>query len=125
MSLASPSPTYLLLQMLLAALIVVILCSQYGAATIIAKSTVNECINFGEPELLNKKGDLCGKKLVIALTVSGNEVNFELIFLDVCLTYRCGIDTFNRERLNIWRQTLQKLQTALQISLKIYSLKIR
>ena len=80
MSLASP--TYILFQILLAVLIVVILCGQHGAATIIAKSTVNECINFGEPELLNKKGDLCGKKLVIALTVSGNEVNFGLnIFL--------------------------------------------
>ena len=69
-------PTHILLAVLLC-------CSpQYGAATIIAKSTVNECINFGQPELLNSNGDSCGKKLVIALTVSGNEVN--LYFSTVC-----------------------------------------
>lgn len=48
-------------------------------AAIVATSRVNECTNHGamEPELRNKTGEPCKKKLVVTLTVSGNEASFE------------------------------------------------
>jgi len=44
-------------------------------AGIIAKSTKNECVNYGgEADLKKKGGNPCKQKLVIALTVTADEV---------------------------------------------------
>ena len=44
-------------------------------ATIVAKSTKNECVNHGgKAELQNQAGQPCQQKLVVALTVTANEV---------------------------------------------------
>ncbi len=43
-------------------------------ATIIAKTSMNECNNYGGTDLQNRLGKPCSTKLVIALTVQANEV---------------------------------------------------
>ncbi len=43
-------------------------------ATIIAKTSMNECNNYGGADLKNRLGRPCSTKLVIALTVQANEV---------------------------------------------------
>lgn len=57
-------------------LLIVVLCLvSLTEAGIIAKTTKNECINSGgEADLKNKGGNPCQKKLVIALTVTADEV---------------------------------------------------
>ena len=48
------------------------------SSTVLAQSSINECIKYGEDEVMNKQGTVCGKKLVVALTISANEVNIIL-----------------------------------------------
>ena len=43
-------------------------------ASILAKTTISECVNHGTPELLNHKKEPCETKLIVALTVQANEV---------------------------------------------------
>lgn len=45
--------------------------------SLVAVSQVEQCVQVAgeDPEVLNKDGEACGKKLVVALTVSGNEVS--------------------------------------------------
>lgn len=45
--------------------------------SLVAVSQVEQCVQVeGEdPEVLNRDGNACGKKMVVALTVSGNEVS--------------------------------------------------
>lgn len=64
------------------ALAVALCCSLVVEATIIAKTSVTECNNYGGTDLQNRKGEPCGSKLLIALTVQANEVGL------TCM-YRC------------------------------------
>jgi hypothetical protein len=49
--------------------------SSFGS--LVAVSKIEECSNVdGDPELLNEEGNACGKKMVVALTLTGNEVCF-------------------------------------------------
>lgn len=45
--------------------------------SLVAVSQVEQCVHVDgeDPEVLNKDGEACGKKLVVALTVSGNEAS--------------------------------------------------
>lgn len=62
--------------LLYACILVVALCLvSLTEAGIIAKSTKNECVNYGgEADLKKKGGNPCKQKLVIALTVTADEV---------------------------------------------------
>lgn len=55
-------------------------------AGIIAKSTKNECVNYGgEADLKKKGGNPCKQKLVIALTVTADEVSHMVWYIVVAL----------------------------------------
>ena len=59
-------------------LLLVCLCLfQSVLCSLVAVSQVEQCVQVAgeDPELLNKDGKACGKKMVVALTVSGNEVS--------------------------------------------------
>lgn len=54
------------------------LCVSDAEASVFAKSTKSECVLHGEDksvELKAKDGNPCKQKLVVALTVTGNEVS--------------------------------------------------
>ena len=44
-------------------------------ASITAVSSIKACVNDGSGKILQKNGTACNKKLVVAMTVQGNEVS--------------------------------------------------
>ena len=56
------------------AIIILQLIVMRAFGSLVAVSNIQKCINVGEPDVRNKNGMACGKKMIIALTVTGNEV---------------------------------------------------
>ncbi len=61
--------------------VAILSCSLLVEATIVAKTSLNECTNYGAPELKNRKDEPCNTKLVIALTVQANEVGAMYMYM--------------------------------------------
>lgn len=62
-------------------------------ASIIAKSSISQC---SDNDVHGNDGQPCGKMLVVALTVTGNEV----CILCNILTSKCSFSVFERVKLN-------------------------